>query len=59
MSDLQELTKEQKTELLRKTPQPPLYYKFGDYEYNTNSKERVLSGISRLDELTKDLKWDV
>ena len=50
---MQELTKEQKTELLRKTPQPPLYYKFGDYEYNTNSKERVLSGISRLDELTK------
>lgn len=50
---MQQLTKEQRAELLGKTPQPPLYYKFGDYEYNTNSKERVLSGISRLDELTK------
>lgn len=50
---MQELTKEQRTELLGKSPQPQLYYKFGDYKYNTNSKERVLSGINRLDELTK------
>lgn len=50
---MQGLTKEQQTELLGKTPQPPLYYKFGDYKYNTSSKERVLSGISRLDKLTK------
>lgn len=42
-----------KKELLKKTPIQPLYYKFGDYDYNTNSKERVLSGIDRLDELTK------
>lgn len=50
---LQGLTKEQQSELLGRNPQPPLYYKFGDYDYNTNSKERVLSGINRLDELTK------
>lgn len=50
---MQELTKEQQTELLGKTPVPPLYYKFGDYEYKTTSKERVLSGIDRLDELIK------
>lgn len=50
---MQELTIEQKAKILGKIPQPPLYYKFGDYEYNTNSKERVLSGIARLDELTK------
>lgn len=50
---MQELTKEQQAEILGKTPQPQLYYKFGDYKYNTDSKERVLSGIKRLDELTK------
>ena len=50
---MQELTKEQQTELLGKTPTPPLYYKFSDYEYKTTSKERVLSGINRLDELIK------
>lgn len=50
---MQELTKEQQTELLGKAPVPPLYYKFGDYEYKTTSKERVLSGIDRLDELIK------
>ena len=50
---MQELTKEQREELLGKAPKPSLYYKFGDYKYNTNSKERVLSGIDRLDELTK------
>lgn len=32
---------------------PPLYYKFGDYKYNTENKERVLSGIYELDYLTK------
>ena len=31
----------------------PLYYKFSDYEYNTNSKERVLSGIEQLDYMIK------
>lgn len=50
---MQELTKEQQEELLGKAPKPSLYYRFGDYKYNTNSKERVLSGIDRLDELTK------
>ena len=50
---MQELTKEQQTQLLGKAPAPPLYYKFGDYEYKTTSKERVLSGINRLDELIK------
>ena len=50
---MQELTKEQQEELLGKAPKPSLYYKFGDYKYNTDSKERVLSGIERLDELTK------
>ena len=50
---MQELTKEQQTELLGKNPVPPLNYKFGDYEYKTTSKERVLSGIDRLDELIK------
>ena len=50
---MQELTKEQQTQLLGKAPTPPLYYKFGDYEYKTTSKERVLSGINRLDELIK------
>lgn len=50
---MQELTKEQQLELLGKPPKKQLYYKFGDYKYNTNSKERVLSGINRLDELTK------
>ena len=48
---MQNLTKEQKEELLGKTPQQPLYYKFGDYQYNTKSKERVLSGIYNLDGL--------
>ena len=50
---MQDVTQEEKAELLGKKPTPPLYYKFGDYKYNTNSKERVLSGIDRLDELTK------
>ena len=50
---MQDVTQEEQTKLLGKPVAPPLYYKFGDYEYNTNSKERVLSGINRLDELTK------
>lgn len=50
---MQQLTKEQQAEILNRVPTPQLYYKFGDYKYNTNSKERVLSGINRLDELTK------
>lgn len=51
---MQGLTKEQQIELNGgKTLEPPLYYKFGDYKYNTNSKERVLSGIYDLDYLTK------
>ncbi len=50
---MQDVTQEEQAELLGKQPTPPLYYKFGDYKYNTNSKERVLSGIDRLDELTK------
>jgi len=53
VSSLQGLTKEQEQEILGKKKLPPLYYKFGDYEYNTNSKERALSGIKRLDELIK------
>lgn len=48
------LTKEQQIELNGgKELEPPLYYKFKDYKYNTNSKERVLSGIYDLDYLTK------
>lgn len=50
---MQDLTQEEQAKLLGKPTTPPLYYKFGDYKYNTNSKERVLSGINRLDELTK------
>ena len=50
---MQKLTKEQETELLGKAPIPPLYYKFNDYKYNTDSKERVLSGIYDLDYLIK------
>ena len=50
---MQDVTQEEQAELLGKKPTPPLYYKFGDYKYNTNSKERVLSGISDLDYLIK------
>ena len=50
---MQDVTQEEQAELLGKKPTPPLYYKFGDYKYNTDSKERVLSGINRLDELIK------
>lgn len=48
------MTSEKKRELVGKQQiQPPLYYAFEDYEYKTTSKERVLSGINRLDELLK------
>ena len=48
------MTSEEKRELVGKQQiQPPLYYAFEDYEYKTTSKERVLSGINRLDELLK------
>lgn len=53
---MQDLTEEQKAELLNKKKEeltPPLYYKFSDYKYNTNCKDRVLSGIRDLDYLTK------
>ena len=50
---MQELTNEEQVELLGNKLNPPLYYKFKDYKYKTSSKERVLSGIKRLDELTK------
>ena len=50
---MQDLTQEEQAKLLGKPPEPPLYYKFGDYKYNTNSKERVLSGIYDLDYLIK------
>ena len=53
---MQELTEEQKAELLNKKKEdliPPLYYKFSDYEYSTQCKDRVLSGIRDLDYLTK------
>lgn len=48
-----DLTEKEKKEILGRKPQQQLYYKLGDYEYSTNSKERVLSGINRLDELIK------
>lgn len=48
-----EISEKDKKELLERTPVEKLYYKFGEYEYNTKSKERVLSGIEDLDYLTK------
>lgn len=50
---MNDMTQDEVRQLLGKEPQQPLYYKFGDYKYNTNSKERVLSGINELDALTK------
>lgn len=46
------MTEEEKKKILGKTPTPPLYYKFNDYQYNDKSKERVLSKIDDLDYLT-------
>lgn len=49
-----ELTDEEKQLLNGNKPlEQPLYYKFGDYKYNTDSKERILSGLSELDYLIK------
>lgn len=48
-----ELTNEEQEKILGKPTIPPLYYKFGDYEYNAEPKERVLSGIYDLDYLIK------
>lgn len=48
-----EITNQDKEIILGKSTVPPLYYKFGDYKYNTESKARVLSGIRSLDYLTK------
>ena len=48
-----EITNQDKEMILGKSAVPPLYYRFGDYKYNTESKERVLSGIRSLDYLTK------
>ncbi len=47
------ITPEEQRELLGKEPQIPLYYNFGSYKYNTEPKERVLSGIENLDYLIK------
>lgn len=46
-----EMTAKEKAELLGTKLVQPLYYKFSDYKYNTNSKERVLSGIRELDRM--------
>ena len=48
-----DLSEEDRRAVLGEAITPPLYYKMGDYEYNTQSKERILSGINRLDELIK------
>lgn len=52
MSSMGDL-KFEEIELQKKENEKPLYYKFSDYEYNTNSKERVLSGIEQLDYMIK------
>ena len=46
------LTSEEKREILQKEP-TNLYYKFADYEYNTELKPRILSGLKRLDYMLK------
>lgn len=54
--EIDKLTEQDKAQILNKKVEdltPPLYYKFSDYKYNTNSKERVLSNIRNLDYLTK------
>lgn len=48
-----ELTKEEQDKILGKPTIPPLYYKFSDYKYNTEPKERILSKIYDLDALIK------
>ena len=46
------LSNEEKKEILQAEP-TNLYYKFSDYEYNTNLKPRILSGLKRLDYMLK------
>lgn len=46
------LTEEEITEILGKEP-TVLSYKLNDYEYNTNNKPRILSGLKRLDYMLK------
>ena len=46
------LTDKEKEEILGRPP-TKLFYKFSDYEYKTTSKERILSGIKRLDYMLK------
>lgn len=49
-----ELTEGEKQQILgNQKVIPPLYYRFGDFKYNTESKERVLSGIPDLDYMIK------
>ena len=48
-----QFTDEERRQILKRETTPPLYYKFGDYAYNTECKERVLSGIYELDYLIK------
>jgi len=50
---LQDLSENEQAELLGRTPQRKLYFKFNEYKYNTDSKERVLSKIENLDYLIK------
>lgn len=49
-----QLTEQETQQILgKKNVIPPLYYKFGDYKYNTECKARVLSGIPDLDYMIK------
>ena len=51
---MQQLTEQETQQILGKQKVvPPLYYKFGDYKYNTESKPRILSGIPDLDYMIK------
>ena len=51
--DIQLTEKETQQILGKKDVIPPLYYKFGDYKYNTECKARILSGIPDLDYMIK------
>ena len=46
------LNEKEKQEILGKK-QTKLFYQFGEFEYSTQSKERILSGIKQLDYLIK------
>ncbi len=48
-----DINEQDKAKILGKPVKPPLYYKFGDYKYNSQCKDRILSGIYDLDYLTK------